>query len=169
MEPVLTPTEMAAADARTIGAGTPVEVLMDRAEWFDKHLDVPTAGKTDVEGHVVRNPKGRDFRLAGLEHLLRLFENSALDASVGDRAGHLPGAGHEHLRAERARARSPCFDHRGDGDLFALARPLIQLLQYFSHVDFRIRNSPSDRPLSRRVTFPGERGRELLDDQGNCQ
>jgi len=31
MEPVLTPTEMAAADARTIGAGTPVEVLMDRA------------------------------------------------------------------------------------------------------------------------------------------
>src|SRR6202035_3228877 len=31
MEPVVTPSEMAAADRRTIAAGTPVEVLMDRA------------------------------------------------------------------------------------------------------------------------------------------
>jgi hydroxyethylthiazole kinase-like uncharacterized protein yjeF len=31
MEPVLTPAEMAEADQRTIAAGTPVEVLMDRA------------------------------------------------------------------------------------------------------------------------------------------
>jgi len=31
MQPILTPTEMAAADRRTIAAGTPVEVLMDRA------------------------------------------------------------------------------------------------------------------------------------------
>lgn len=31
MEPVVTPTEMAAADRRTIAAGTPVEVLMERA------------------------------------------------------------------------------------------------------------------------------------------
>ena len=31
MEPVLTPTEMREADRRTIAAGTPVGVLMDRA------------------------------------------------------------------------------------------------------------------------------------------
>ena len=31
MQPVLTPAEMAAADRRTIDAGTPVDVLMDRA------------------------------------------------------------------------------------------------------------------------------------------
>ena len=31
MEPVVTPSEMAAADQRTIAAGTPVETLMDRA------------------------------------------------------------------------------------------------------------------------------------------
>src|SRR3954468_19066745 len=31
MEPVLTPDEMGAADARAIAAGTPVEVLMERA------------------------------------------------------------------------------------------------------------------------------------------
>ncbi|HEY6316970.1 MAG TPA: NAD(P)H-hydrate epimerase, partial [Acidimicrobiia bacterium] len=31
MQPVLTPTEMAEADGRTIAAGTPVATLMDRA------------------------------------------------------------------------------------------------------------------------------------------
>ena len=31
MQPVLTPEEMGAADRRAIAAGTPVEVLMDRA------------------------------------------------------------------------------------------------------------------------------------------
>src|SRR4029450_3783142 len=31
MRPVLTPTQMGDADRRTIGAGTPVEVLMERA------------------------------------------------------------------------------------------------------------------------------------------
>jgi hydroxyethylthiazole kinase-like uncharacterized protein yjeF len=52
MEPILTPAEMAEADKRTIAAGTPVEVLMDRAgtavAWVVRQLLDATYAKRAV-------------------------------------------------------------------------------------------------------------------------
>jgi hydroxyethylthiazole kinase-like uncharacterized protein yjeF len=52
MEPILTPAEMADADTRTIAAGTPVEVLMDRAgtavAWAVRNLLGATYAKRAV-------------------------------------------------------------------------------------------------------------------------
>lgn len=67
MRPVLTPAEMAAADRAALDAGTPVEVLMDRAgravAWAVRHLLGGTYGR---RGLVVcgRGNNGGDGRVA---------------------------------------------------------------------------------------------------------
>jgi hypothetical protein len=49
-----------------------------------KNFDVATAREADLERDVVGDAEGGDLRLSALQHLLRFFEDRALDAPVGD-------------------------------------------------------------------------------------
>ena len=112
----------------------PINCFCTASEGLDEHLDVAATGKPNLEGNVVGDAESRDLRLARLQDLLRLFEDGALDAPVGDRAGHLARARHHHPRAERPRARAPRLDHRGERDLLARLVPRPQLVEDLPHV-----------------------------------
>ena len=126
----------------------PDELPVHLAERLHENLDVTAARQPDLERHVVGHAEGGDLRRARLQDLLPLLKNGALDAPVRNRAGHLARAGDQHLRTERPRARAPRLDHRRDGDVLAVARPLVELLKYFSHLDFRESSDASSRPRS---------------------
>src|ERR1700686_276084 len=106
-------------------------------------------GKADLERDIVGHAEGSDLGLAGLEHLLRLLEDRALDAAVGNGAGHLARPGDPHLRTQGPRAGSPCLDHRRERDVLALARPLLQLAQDLTHCLYQLlRAARVPRPAS---------------------
>src|SRR5207244_12431687 len=83
------------------------ELPLRRPQGLDEDLDVAAACEPDLECNVVGDAEGRDLRGARFQDLLRLLENGALDAAVGNRARHLARTCDEHLGARRPRPRPP--------------------------------------------------------------
>ena len=110
------------------------QALLRRCKWLHEDLDVPAAGKPDLEGNVIRDAESGDLRLARLQHLLGLLEDGALDAPVADRSGHLPGPRDGHGGPERTGAGAPGLDHSGEGDLLTGVVPLPQLVKDLAHL-----------------------------------
>lgn len=111
MQPLVSPKEMAEADERAISAGTPEEVLMDRAGRAVARAAIAVAGGRYGKRALVVCGKGNNGG-DGFVAARRLTQEGLKVScvSVGD-TGDLPAAAAHHLREmERAGVRARSFD-----------------------------------------------------------
>src|SRR4051812_4324403 len=80
----LTPLYGGRSNKRAWGWGRPSPI-----QRLHEHVDGAAAGESDRERLVVGVPEGAHLGLAGLQNRQRLSQHGALDATAGDRPGHL--------------------------------------------------------------------------------
>ena len=123
---------------------------------LDKDLDLTAAaqsyGPRFVAGHAIGDELGR----AVLENALGFLEHGSFDTATAHRPGHIPRVADRHPRAERARRRTPGFDHRGDGRTFAVGTPTANIRKNVAHLLVSVRG------LLAQLTTVASRGVLLL-------
>src|SRR5688572_22252647 len=97
--------------------------LVASAEPFDENLDAAAAGKTDPPRSLVGDAELQHLRLAGIDHVDRLGDDRALDATAGNRAMEIAFGVDDQMAADWTRRRPPGLDHGCKRNVTAFVPP----------------------------------------------
>src|SRR5579871_2483174 len=78
---------------------------------LDKDADRPATGEAYIPGGLIGDTKLKHFRFAARDHIQRLGDDGALDATAGDRAQERAVIVDDEIGAGWPRRGTPGFDH----------------------------------------------------------
>src|ERR1019366_7797800 len=130
---------------------------------FQENLHSTAAGQPHGERVVVVVTERAQFRLAGLDHLKCLGDDSPLDATTRNRSRDLAAFAHRHRGSRFSRSRSKDADDPRQNHTLTIVAPALDIAKQFLHWSFPLSSQEktfdaeisTGRPNSTAIVPPG--------------